>query len=129
MDINAQLKNSISKYIYYDNYIREYKKKIDPIKNKRKQLLDDILFTVKTNNIPELNVKLPDGTLGYIEKDVTAPLNNHYIKTMITTYFMENTKDPSKITAAQETAQNLIDYILESRPVKKTTTLKRHFNK
>jgi len=91
--------------------------------------LDDILFTVKTNNIPELNVKLPDGTLGYIEKDVIAPLNNQYIKTMITTYFMENTKDPSKITAAQETAQNLIDYILESRPVKKTTTLKRHFNK
>ena len=129
MDINTQLKNSISKYIYYDNYIREYKKKIDPIKNKRKQLLDEILFTIKSNNIPELNVKLPDGSLGYIEKDISAPINNNYIKTMIINYFMENTKEPSQITAAQNTAQHLINYILNGRPTKKSGTLKRQFNK
>jgi hypothetical protein len=128
MDMN-ELKDNISKYVYYDNYIREYKKKIDPIKNKRKQLMDNIIYTIKTNNIPELNVKLPDGKLGYTEKEIIAPLNNVYIKTMITNYFMENINDPSQISAAQDTAEHLIDYILKGRPVKKTLTLKRHFNK
>ena len=33
MNMN-EFKSNISKYIYYYNYIREYKKKIDPIKNK-----------------------------------------------------------------------------------------------
>ena len=128
MDMD-ELKNNISKYVYYDNYIREYKKKIDPIKNKRKQLLDNILYTIKTNNIPELNVRLPDGKLGYTEKEIIAPLNSVYIKTMITNYFMENMNDPKQISAAQETAEHLINYILNGRPVKKTTTLKRQFNK
>ena len=124
-----ELKDNISKYVYYDNYIREYKKKIDPIKNKRKQLMDNIIYTIKTNNIPEINVKLPDGKLGYTEKEIIAPLNSVYIKTMITNYFMENINDPSQISAAQDTAEHLIDYILKGRPVKKTLTLKRHFNK
>jgi hypothetical protein len=128
MDMN-ELKDNISKYVYYDNYIREYKKKIDPIKNKRKQLMDNIIYTIKTNNIPEINVKLPDGKLGYTEKEIIAPLNSVYIKTMITNYFMENINDPSQISAAQDTAEHLIDYILKGRPVKKTLTLKRHFNK
>jgi|LakMenEpi03Aug12_release.lakeMendotaPanAssembly.Ray.scaffolds.fasta_scaffold939565_2 hypothetical protein len=128
MNIN-ELKDNISKYVYYDNYIREYKKKIDPIKNKRKQILDNIIYTIKMNNIPQLNVKLPDGNLGCIEKEIIAPLNNVYIKTMITNYFMENINDPNQIKAAQDTAENLIDYILNGRPVKKTLTLKRKYNK
>ena len=52
-----------------------------------------IIYTIKMNNIPQLNVKLPDGNLGCIEKEIIAPLNNVYIKTMITNYFMENTED------------------------------------
>jgi hypothetical protein len=128
MNMN-EFKNNISKYVYYDNYIREYKKKIDPIKNKKKQLEDNILFTIKTNNIPEINIKLPDGKLGYIEKEVRAPLSSVYIKTMITNYFMENINDPSKIASAKEAAEHLINYILEERPIKKTLTLKRQFNK
>lgn len=128
MDMN-EFKTNISKYVYYDNYIREYKKKIDPIKNKRKQLHDNILFTIKTNNIPEINIKLPDGKLGYSEKEIIAPLSSNYIKTMITNYFIENINDPSQIGAAKEAAEHLINYILNERPVKKTLTLKRQFSK
>ena len=75
MDLN-EFKSTISKYIYYDNLIREYKKKIDPIKNKRKQLLDNIIYDIKSKNIPDINIKLPDGKLGYVEKEVTAPINS-----------------------------------------------------
>lgn len=128
MDMN-EFKNNISKYVYYDNYIREYKKKIDPIKNKRKQLLDNIIYTIKTNNIPDINIKLPDGKLGYVEKEVIAPLNSVYIKTMITNFFMENINDPKQIAAAKDTSEELINYILNGRTVKKTLTLKRQFNK
>jgi len=128
MDIN-EFKNTISKYIYYDNYIREYKKKIDPIKNKRKQLSDNIIYSIKTKNISDVNIKLPDGKLGCVEKEVIAPINSVYIKTMITNFFMENINDPKQIEAAKNTSQELINYILNGRPVKKTITLKRQFNK
>ena len=67
--------------------------------------------------------------MGYTQKEIIAPLNSVYIKTMITNYFMENINDPTKISVAQETAEHLISYILDGRPVKKTLTLKRHFNK
>ena len=123
-----ELKKCISKYIYYDNYIREYNKKIDPIKNKRKQLQDEILFTIKTNNIPELNVKLPDGVLSYVERDTSTPLNINYVTTTITNYFMENIQNPSQIKLAQERALHLINYILDNRPTKTNTTLKRTFD-
>ena len=42
---------------------------------------------------------------------------------------MENIQDPQQIAAAKATSQELINYILNSRPVKKTITLKREFNK
>ena len=124
-----EFKSNISKYIYYDNYIREYKKKIDPIKNKRKQLSDNIIYSIKTKNISDVNIKLPDGKLGCVEKEVIAPINSVYIKTMITNFFMENINDPKQIEAAKNTSQELINYILNGRPVKKTITLKRQFNK
>ena len=129
MNPNIKLKETISKYVYYDNYIREYEKKIDPIKNKRKQLHDEILFTIKTNNIPELNVKLPDGCIGYIEKDTTSPLNISFVTSTITNYFMENIKDPSQIKLAQQKALDLVNYIMDNRQTKTNYSLRRTFDK
>lgn len=129
MESSIKLKETISKYVYYDNYIREYEKKIDPIKNKRKQLHDEILFTLKTNNIPELNVKLPDGSIGYVEKDTTSPLNISFVTSTITNYFMENIKDPSQIKLAQQKALHLVNYIMDNRQIKTNYSLKRTFDK
>jgi hypothetical protein len=129
MNIQNELKQNISKYVYYDNYIRDIEKKLDPIREKRKMLQDNIVYIVKSNNVPELSVQLPDGALEFVEKETTSGLNINYVKTGISNYFMQFVKEPKQIVRAQEQADSLIQYLLDNRPVKTNYSLKRNFKK
>ena len=129
MDIQNELKQNISIYVYYDNYIRDIEKKLDPIREKRKMLQDNIVYIVKSNNVPELSVQLPDGALEFVEKETTSGLNINYVKTGISNYFMQFVKEPKQMVRAQEQADSLIQYLLDNRPVKTNYSLKRNFKK
>lgn len=129
MNIQNELKQNISKYVYYDNYIRDIEKKLDPIREKRKMLQDNIVYIVKSNNVPELSVQLPDGALEFVEKETTSGLNINYVKTGISNYFMQFVKEPKQMVRAQEQADSLIQYLLDNRPVKTNYSLKRNFKK
>ena len=59
-NIKQKLKTDVSKYIYYDNAIKDAEKRIQPIKEKKKQLEESKCCAESKINYEKLNAKLEE---------------------------------------------------------------------
>jgi hypothetical protein len=117
-----ELKNNLVKYIKVDNNIRVLSNELSKIREEKKSLEDTILYVLRENNMQNIEIKIPDGIIQYVEKDTTTPLSANYIKNTLMDYFSEQTND---INMATKKANHLLKYILEHRVTKKSYSLKR----
>ena len=117
-----ELKNNLVKYIKVDNNIRVLSNELSKIREEKKSLEDTILYVLRENNMQNIEIKIPDGIIQYVEKDTTTPLSANYIKNILMDYFTDQTDD---INIATKKANHLLKYILEHRQTKKSYSLKR----
>jgi hypothetical protein len=117
-----ELKNNLIKYIKVDNNIRLLSNELSKIREEKKSLEDSILYVLRENNMQNIEIKIPDGVLQYVEKDTTSPISVFYIKNTLMNYFTEQGND---INMATKKTNHLLKYILEHRPTKKSFSLKR----
>ena len=117
-----ELKNNLVKYIKVDNNIRLLSNELSKIREEKKSLEDSILYMLRENNMQNIEIKIPDGVIQYVEKDTTSPISVFYIKNTLMNYFTEQDND---ITIATKKTNNLLKYILEHRQTKKSYSLKR----
>ena len=117
-----ELKNNLIKYIKVDNNIRLLSNELSKIREEKKSLEDSILYVLRENNMQNIEIKIPDGVLQYVEKDTTSPISVFYIKNTLMNYFTEQDND---INMATKKTNHLLKYILEHRPTKKSFSLKR----
>ena len=117
-----ELKNNLVKYIKVDNNIRLLSNELSKIREEKKSLEDSILYMLRENNMQNIEIKIPDGVIQYVEKDTTSPISVFYIKNTLMNYFTEQDND---ITIATKKTNHLLKYILENRQTKKSYSLKR----
>lgn len=117
-----ELKNNLVKYIKVDNNIRLLSNELSKIREEKKSLEDTILYVLRENNMQNIEIKIPDGVIQYVEKDTTSPISVFYIKNTLMNYFTEQDND---ITIATKKTNHLLKYILEHRQTKKSYSLKR----
>lgn len=117
-----ELKNNLVKYIKVDNNIRLLSSELSKIREEKKSLEDSILYMLRENNMQNIEIKIPDGVIQYVEKDTTSPISVFYIKNTLMNYFTEQDND---ITIATKKTNHLLKYILEHRQSKKSYSLKR----
>ena len=121
-----QLKENIKKYVSIDNYLKEQNTKLLKYREKKKALESDILYTIKTYSLNDIEINLPDGKLNYVEKETHSPLNIAFLKNALVNYYSENTNN---MVAATQNAEKLLDYILKQRETKVDMCLKRTISK
>jgi hypothetical protein len=117
-----ELKNNLVKYIKIDNNIRSLNNEISKLRQEKNSLEDNILYVLRENNMQNIEIKIPDGKIQYVEKDTTSAISVIYIKNTLMNYFTEQHND---INIATKKTNHLLKYILDHRQTKKSYSLKR----
>jgi hypothetical protein len=110
-----QLVGNIKEWIQADNEIKELQKQIKIRKDKKKKLTDNLVNTMKSNEIDCFDVK--DGQLIYTQNKTKSALNKKTLLTSLEKYFSNS--------GEQQIVQDLCQFILENREIKVTETIRR----
>ena len=117
-----ELKNNLVIYIKIDNNIRSLNNEISKLRQEKNSLEDSILYVLRENNMQNIEIKIPDGIIQYVEKDTTSAISVIYIKNTLMNYFTEQHND---LSIATKKTNDLLKYILDHRQTKKSYSLKR----
>jgi hypothetical protein len=58
--VENQLKENIKKYISIDNYIKEQNVKLNEYREMKRSLEENIIYTIKTYDLKDIEINLPD---------------------------------------------------------------------
>jgi len=109
----AELVQLIKDWITTDNEIRELNKQAKQRKDKLKKVSQNLINTMKENDIDEFNVK--DGKIMYSKTNVKKPITKKNLMTILSKYYKED------ISQAIE----MNNFILENREEVVKETIKR----
>lgn len=110
------LLESIKSWLQVDNEIRELQQAMRERKNLKKHLTQSLVDVMRENNIDCFNVK--DGQLVYKRSVSKGPVNKKLLLTTLSTYFKND-----------QQAEQLCEFILESREEKVRETISRKIEK
>ena len=108
----------LRKWAILDNKIRASNAEIKGLRNERDQLSTTICNTMKTNGWQNKKINTGDSIITYCEKNETSSLTFTYFEKCL-----------AEIIPEKEKVQYIIKYLKEKREVKRTTELRRVFNK
>jgi len=120
--IENELKENIKKYVSVDNYIKQENAKLGEYRTQKKTLEENILYIIKTHNIKNVEISLPDGLLQCVEKETHSPLNVAFLRNAFVSYFSEKT---SNMINATQNAEELLDHVLKQRETRRDYGLRR----
>ena len=122
----SQIKETIQKYVYLDDLIRNKQQEIKNIKKQKGLCEKNILEYL--SEVDEKIIKMRNGSLIKNESQTKAPLKIDIIKQAIG----EKIRD-SKLFSAEENYIQFVESIMElmdkKRPVKKRVNIKRTFKR
>ncbi len=108
----------LRKWAILDNKIRASNAEIKGLRNERDQLSTTICNTMKTNGWQNKKINTGDSIITYCEKNETSSLTFTYLEKCL-----------AEIIPEKEKVQYIIKYLKEKREVKRTSELRRVFNK
>jgi hypothetical protein len=118
MDVDKEiLVNTIKDWIQVDNDIKEIQKAAKDFREKKKQLTLQLVEVMRENQIDNFDVK--DGTLMYKCSKVKGPVNKKHLISTLSQFFRDDKKQ----------AEDLCNYILDTRPIKTKETIQRKIYK
>ena len=112
-----RLITNIKKWVKLDNEIRAIKKEETKRKNEKKQLNEDLISLMKSNEIDCIDIK--DGQICYTQKSVKKPITKTYLLSILSKYFEGDL----------EKAENANDFILNNREEVIKESIVRKMNK
>jgi hypothetical protein len=124
--LQSQLKSRVAKYVQYDNYINKIQDQLKPLNSEKNKIKKEILYLLKSNNIPKLKIDLPDGHIRLVSDERPQAINIKYITHAITQYFMMDANS-NNMHERQAEAERLIKYILDNRETKQKHILTREY--
>jgi len=110
--LKEKLQEYVKEYLDLDEEIKVLAKASKERKDKKKELSNNILDTMKQFNISQMNTK--DGKLSYNVRNNKLPLNKNNITKTLTSYFDNKNK-----------ALDVCKYIMENRETVEKISLKR----
>jgi hypothetical protein len=117
METKEQLVNNIKEWIKMDTEIAELKSQIKDRNNKKKNLTENLVTVMKTNNIDCFDIN--GGALVYKTNKVKKPINGKTLLMALQNYY----KTEPKI------AEDLTKHIMDSREEQIKETIKRKIDK
>jgi hypothetical protein len=117
MSSQEDLLNNVKTWLDIDNQIRTLQKEIRDRRKLKKDLTNNLVGIMKTQDIDALNV--PDGQLIYNKTKTKAPLSKKHLLLSLSTYFKND----------QRMVDELSKYIMESRQEKEKENIKRKIKK
>ena len=132
--VQTELREYIKKYVGYDNFLKQQNQKLAEIREKKKTVEEHIVYTIKTYDLKGIEINLPDGNLAYTEKESYSPLSIGFLKQALINYYSSNNvgkcdKSGAGGMNAVRKAEEMLEFILSQRDVKKVSTLKRSFHR
>ena len=114
METKEQLVNNIKEWIKMDNEIVQLKNEIKERTNKKKQLTENLVSVMKTNNIDCFNIN--GGAIIYKKNKIKKPINGKSLLHILQTYYNND----------KQIAEDLTKYVLENREdqIKETIRMK-----
>jgi len=106
MQDTNNLRESVKNWLQIDNEIKQLQKEIKKRRTMKKQITDNLINTMKSNDIDVMNI--PDGRLVKTTNRVKAPLSKKHLIQSLLIYFKED----------QDMVKNLSSHIMDTRQVK-----------
>jgi hypothetical protein len=117
METKEYLVNNVRDWIKIDNEISQLKAEIKNKTNKKKNLTENLVTVMKTNNIDCFDVN--GGALVYKKNKTKKPISGKTLLAALQNYYKEDDK----------IAKELTKHILDSREIKIDETIKRKIDK
>ena len=117
MSDNNELVNNIKEWVQIDIEMKKYQKLIREMRRRKNDLTNDLLDTMKQNDIDVVDIK--DGKLIYSQYKVKAPLTKKHLVSSLSQLFQN---EPEKI-------ELVTNHILDTREVKIKENIRRKENK
>jgi len=117
METKEQLVNNIKEWIKFDNEIAQLKAEIKDKNNKKKNLTENLVDTMKKNEIDCFDIN--GGALVYKQNKMKKPINGKTLLLALQNYYKND----------ENTAEQLTKHILDSREEKVKEVLIRKINK
>jgi hypothetical protein len=112
------LKDTIKEWIKIDNELREIAKFTREKKQRKKEVNDTLMNLMRSKNIHGFDTS-KDGSIMYVQNKVKVPLNKKHLLEALSNVFEGST----------EKAEQVSNYILESRQEKLRESIKRKITK
>ena len=113
METKDELVTTIKTWIEIDNELKELAKAAKELREKKKNVTNNLVDVMKNNEIDCFDLK--EGKLVYSQTKTKAPLNKKNLVKCLTPYFQNNS----------ELAEELTNHILDSRDVKVKENIRR----
>ena len=117
METKEQLVNNIKEWIKFDNEISQLKAEIKDKNNKKKNLTENLVDTMKKNEIDCFDIN--GGAIMYKQNKIKTALIGKTLLLALKNYYKEN----------EGMAEDLTKHILESREEKIKEVIKRKIDK
>jgi hypothetical protein len=117
METKEQLVNNIKEWIKIDTEISQLKSDIKDRTNKKKQLTENLVSVMKTNQIDCFDIN--GGSLVYKTNKVKKPINGKSLLLALQNYYKT---DPN-------VADEIVKHVMDSREEQLKETIKRKINK
>lgn len=117
METKEELVTNIKEWIQIDNEISEIKKSLKEKNNKKKQLTEGLVNTMKNNKIDCFDIN--GGALVYKKSTVKKPINSKTLLSALQNYYKN---DPN-------IAENILKHVLDNRQEQTKETIKRKIDK
>ncbi len=117
MNDQENLLENVKTWLDMDNQIRTLQKEIRDRRKLKKELTNNLVGIMKTQDIDALNV--PDGQLIYNKTKTKAPLSKKHLLISLSQFFKND----------QRMVDELSKYIMESRKEKEKENIKRKIKK
>ena len=117
MNTKQILVQNIREWVKLDNEIRALKKEEKIRQTEKKQLNENLIEIMKSNEIDCVDIK--DGQICYTQKNVKKPITKKNLMTILTKYFKGD----------MEKAENVNEFILDNREETTKETITRKITK
>ena len=111
------LVQNIREWVKLDNEIRALKKEEKARQTEKKQLNENLIEIMKSNEIDCVDIK--DGQICYTQKNIKKPITKKNLMTILTKYFKGD----------MEKAENVNEFILDNREETTKETITRKITK
>lgn len=127
-NFQKELRDAIKQYVSLDNYIKIQNAKLSEYRQKKKSIEDHILYTIRTYNLENIEINLPDGQLKYDERQTHSGITLPFLKTALYNYFSNVEKGNTPLDA-QKKAENCFQFVMDQRETRIVPNLKRNFSR